>query len=139
MHNFFQKLFGAGKNSSDGLTQEQREAIVDLLVFGMYSDRTVSLAEDQLIQRRLEAMDWQAVETIDNYYDRAVTRVREVLDSGQETRASFLVRIAERLGDMPTREKAFALCHQLFLSDGNESDDEKALEEELREALLRAV
>jgi len=137
MMSFFQRLFGAGQNPSDGLTQGQREAIVDLLVFGMYSDRTVSLAEDQLIQRRLEAMDWQSVETIDQYYDRAVTRVRDILDGGAATRQRFLDGVAERLGPMETREKAFSLCRQLFLSDGTESEDEQALEEALRASLLR--
>lgn len=130
---FLQKLFKGG--SGDGLNQPQREAIVDLLVFCMYSDRTVSLAEDQLIQRRLEAMDWEAVGSIDNYYDRAVTRVRDILGS-EEARRSFLDRIAERLGDQGTREKAFQLSHQIFLSDGNESQEEQELEKELRTALL---
>jgi len=135
MLGFLQKLFTPGGSSSDGLNQNQREAIVDLLVFCMYSDRTVSLAEDQLIQRRLEAMDWNAVETIDNYYDRAVTRVRDILVS-EDARNSFLQRIAERLEDDATREKAFQLSHQLFLSDGEESPDEQDLEKELRSALL---
>ncbi|GHC07204.1 hypothetical protein [Cerasicoccus arenae] len=135
MLSFFQKLFRAGGDSADGLTQQQREAIVDLLVFCMYSDRTVSLAEDQLIQRRLESMDWQAVQSIDNYYDLAVTRVRDILVS-QEARESFLKRVSERLADVSTREKAFQLSHQLFLSDGIESPDEHELEAELRTALL---
>ncbi|WP_309401029.1 hypothetical protein [Cerasicoccus maritimus] len=135
MLGFLKNLFKAGDNSADGLKQPQREAIVDLLVFCMYSDRTVSLAEDQLIQRRLESMDWQAVESIDNYYDRSVTRVRDIL-SNDDARTSFLTRIADRLEDAGTREKAFQLSHQLFLSDGVESPDETTLEAELRSALL---
>lgn len=135
MIEYFQKLFKSG-SASDGLSQSQREAIVDLLVFCMYSDSTVSLAEDQLIQRRLEAMDWRAVETIQQYYDHAVTRVRDI-PSSDEARSSFLERVAQRLEDKPTREKAFQLSHQLFLSDGEESADEQALEKELRAALLR--
>ncbi|WP_269540016.1 hypothetical protein [Cerasicoccus fimbriatus] len=135
MLDFLKNLFKAGGASADGLSQTQREAIVDLLVFCMYSDRTVSLAEDQLIQRRLEAMDWQAVETMDNYYDRAVTRVRDIPNL-PEARQSFLDRISENLGDAATREKAFQLSNQLFLSDGVESPDEKELEKELRAALL---
>lgn len=135
MLRFLQKLFRADSAAADGLTQQQREAIVDLLVFCMYSDRTVSLAEDQLIQRRLEAMDWQAVESIDSYYDRAVTRVRDILSS-EAARSSFLERVSTRLANPETREKAFQLSHQLFLSDGVESSDEKELENELRTALL---
>lgn len=134
MLEFLQSLFRAGKASADGLDQPQREALVDLLVYAMYSDSKVSLAEDQLIQRRLEAMDWQAVETVENYYDRAVTRVRDIPASA-EARRSFLHRIAERLDNHDTRAKAFQLCHQLFLSDGEESQEEAALESELRAAL----
>lgn len=134
MLEFMQGLFRRTKASADGLNQGQREAIVDLLVFGMYSDGKVSLAEDQLIQRRLEAMDWQAVESVENYYDRAVTRVRDVMGY-PESRRSFLAGIGERLGDAATRERSFDLCHQLFLSDGEQSDAEQALERELRGAL----
>ncbi|MEO0796656.1 MAG: hypothetical protein AAFX93_15920 [Verrucomicrobiota bacterium] len=132
---FIQKLFQPGENSADGLTQDQREALVDLLVYCMYSDRKVSLMEDQLIQRRLEAMDWHSVETIDNYYDRAVTRVRDLLGN-EEVLKGFLGRISDRLANTETREKAFQLSHQLFLSDGEETPDEQALEDELRVALL---
>ncbi|WP_309386780.1 hypothetical protein [Cerasicoccus frondis] len=135
MLGFLKNLFKAGGSSSDGLIQSQREAIVDLLVYCMYSDRTVSLAEDQLIQRRLESMDWQAVDSIDHYYDLSVTRVRDILGN-DAARKSFLERVSAGLGDSATREKAFQLSHQLFLSDGVESPDEAALEAELRDALL---
>ncbi len=44
----FEKLFNKDKTAArDGLSQEEREAIVDLLVLGAYTDNRLSLREEK--------------------------------------------------------------------------------------------
>ena len=49
MPSLIRKLFHKSEAPNDGLTQPQREAIVDLLNYCMYADNFVFLAEDRLI------------------------------------------------------------------------------------------
>lgn len=45
----FEKLFRSGntKEKNDGFTQKEREAVVDLLLLGVYADNHLSLAENE--------------------------------------------------------------------------------------------
>ena len=49
MPSLIKKLFHKSEAPKDGLTQPQREAIVDLLNYCMCADNLVFLAEDRLI------------------------------------------------------------------------------------------
>jgi hypothetical protein len=52
MPSLIRKLFHKSEAPKDGLTQPQREAIVDLLNYCMYADNLIFLAEDRLITIR---------------------------------------------------------------------------------------
>jgi hypothetical protein len=48
----------ASEAPKDGLTQPQREAIVELLTYCMYADNLVMLSEDRLISDRVAKSNW---------------------------------------------------------------------------------
>src|SRR5436189_3097199 len=52
MASLIRKLFHKSEAPKDGLTQPQREAMVDLLNYCMYADNLIFLAEDRLIAIR---------------------------------------------------------------------------------------
>jgi hypothetical protein len=59
MPSLIRKLFHKSEAPKDGLTQPQREAIVDLLNYCMYADNLIFLAEDKKEEKGSEL-------TIDN-------------------------------------------------------------------------
>jgi hypothetical protein len=58
MPSLLKKLFRRSEEKNDGLTQPQREAIVDLLNYCMYADNLVMLAEDRLIADTAATFNW---------------------------------------------------------------------------------
>ena len=60
MPSLLKKLFQNSEAPNNGLTQLQREAIVDLLNYCMYADNLLMLAEDRLITDTVKKFNWDS-------------------------------------------------------------------------------
>lgn len=98
------------------LGTEQRNALIDLLVLGMYADGHLARAEDGRIARALQAMGWDARSDQEREFDAAVTRVRKYSDSKQQIqiRAQALARAFSSADD---RRQALAALEEVLASD----------------------
>ena len=136
MPSLIQKLFHNHKPeaSKDGLTQPQREAIVDLLNYCMYADNLVMLDEDRLITDTVARFSWDPKMPFDQFDARSVGNARNARES-QVYRDQFLASIKERLDTPVVKRKALDLCQELFLADGARSDEEETVLQNLKELL----
>jgi uncharacterized tellurite resistance protein B-like protein len=136
MPSLIRKLFHKSEASAhkDGLSQPQREAIVDLLNYCMYADNLVFLAEDRLIADTVAKFDWDPKVPFDLFDVRSIDNARNASES-QVYRGQFLASIKDRLGTEAVKRKALDLCQELFLADGARSDEEDAVLQNLRELL----
>ena len=133
MSSLFSRLFNSAAAANDGLTQVQREAIIDLLNFCSYADDRLKLAEDEMVDSELERCHWHPAEPVELFEKRSVTRVRNALES-PERRASFLADVAGRLGGTEIRTRALSLSKKLFHADGDYSADEQTVFGEIEKA-----
>ena len=134
MPDLIKKLFHKSEAPKDGLTQAQREAIVDLLNYCMYADNLVMLAEDRLIADTVAKFNWESKTPFDQFDARSVGNARNARES-QVYRDQFLVSIRDRLGTVAVKGRALDLCQELFVADGARSDEEDAVLQNLRELL----
>ena len=134
MPSLIRKLFHKSEAPNDGLTQPQREAIVDLLNYCMYADNFVFLAEDRLIADTVAKFNWDPKVPFDQYDAKSVSNARDASES-QVYRDQFLASIRDRLDTAAVKGKALDLCQELFVADGARSDEEDAVLQNLR-ALL---
>ena len=134
MPSLIRKLFHKSEALKDGLTQPQREAIVDLLNYCMYADDLVFLAEDRLITDTVAKFNWDPKIPFDQFDARSINNARTATEN-QEYREEFLAWIRDRLGTAAVKEEALDLCQELFLADGARSDEEDAVLQNLRELL----
>ena len=134
MPSLLKKLFRKSEAPNDGLSQPQREAIVDLLNYCMYADNLVMLAEDRLIADTVAKFNWESKTPFDQFDARSVGNARNARES-QVYRDQFLASIRDRLDTPAVKGKALDLCQELFLADGARSDEEDAVLQNLR-ALL---
>jgi uncharacterized tellurite resistance protein B-like protein len=134
MPSLIQKLFGKPETPKDGLTQPQREAIVDLLNYCMYADNLVMLAEDRLIADTVKKFNWESKVPFDQFDARSVGNARNARES-QVYKDKFLASIKDRLDTPAVRGKALALCQELFLADGAQSKEEEEVLQNLRPLL----
>jgi hypothetical protein len=132
--NLIQKLFGKPEAPKDGLTQPQREAIVDLLNYCMYADNLIFLAEDRLIADTVAKFNWDPKVPFDLFDARSIGNARNARES-QGYRDQFLASIRDRLGTAAVKGQALDLCQELLVADGARSDEEDAVLQNLRTLL----
>ena len=134
MPSLIRKLFHKSEAPNDGLTQAQREAIVDLLNYCMYADNLIFLAEDRLIADTVAKFNWDSKVPFDQFDVKSVSNARNARES-QVYRDQFLASINDRLGTAAVKGQALDLCQELFLADGARSDEEDAVLQNLRTLL----
>jgi hypothetical protein len=134
MPSLIRKLFHKSEAPKDGLTQPQREAIVDLLNYCMYADNLVFLAEDRLIADTVAKFNWDPKVPFDQFDARSVSNARNASES-QVYRDQFLASIKDRLDTAAVKGQALELCQELFLADGAQSYEEDDALQNLRTLL----
>ena len=120
----FGKLFNKDKSSStgDGLTQEEREAIVDLLILGAYADNRLSLREEKSFESLTGTLNWESSTELSDYMDAAIAKVRSVRNNPSATNG-FLKEVKRRLVSRSSIAKALNLLHRVFVSDGRSYEE----------------
>ena len=130
----FNRLFTPKADGKDGLTQAQREAVVDVLHYCMYADNFIALSESRFVAAKVESYDWDPKISFEYYQNKSIGAVRAALDN-PKVKADFFESVKQRLATAEVRKTAFDLCQKLFMADGNESAGETALKGELRRNL----
>ena len=116
-----------------GASQEEREAVIDLLVMTMYADRFIDTAENDAIERVTEQLDGDASLPLSQYLNTSIAEVRQTLGN-KEKQHALLEDVNERLGT----DKMRALAYQASRAVAR-ADDEMADEEEQFLSSVRAV
>ena len=136
MPGLIRKLFHKSEASAqkDGLTQPQREAMVDLLNYCMYADNFVFLAEDRFITDTVAKFNWDSKVPFDQFVVRSIDNARNATEN-QGYKDRFLASINDRLGTDAVKAQALDLCRELFVADGSRSDEEEDVFQKLRKLL----
>jgi hypothetical protein len=121
---FFKRLFHPNAQTRDGLTQPQREAIVDLLNYCSMVDHDVTFNEETFIDGLESQFDWDPNTDFEYYMDKSIGSVRRALESKDEP--FFLQQIRSRLQSGTSRDVAKNLSRKLFQSDGKETPEGNA-------------
>jgi hypothetical protein len=134
MPSLIRKLFRKSEAPKDGLTQPQREAIVDLLNYCMYADNLVFIAEDRLITDTVAKFNWDSTVPFDQFDVRSIDNARNASEN-PGYREKFLGSIRDRLDTAAVKGQALDLCQELFLADGARSEEEEAVLQNLKQLL----
>ena len=134
MPSLIRKLFGKPEGPKDGLTQPQREAIVDLLNYCMYADNLVFIAEDRLIADTVAKFNWDSKTPFDQFDVRSIDNARNASEN-PGYRDKFLASIKDRLGTAEAKGQALDLRQELFIADGAFAEEEDEVFQDLRKLL----
>ena len=130
----FNLLFSHKAEKKDGLTQAQREAIVDVLHYCMYADNFIALSESKFIATKVDSFNWDPKISLEYYMNKSIGAVRKALADPKE-KEKFFASVNQRLGTKDLRNTAFDLCQKLFVADGTKSAGEFASQGEIRKGL----
>ncbi len=113
------------------ISQPQREAMLDLLLWTMYADRVLALPENERIDQLPDELSWDSVTPFPLYVSTALARVRESLADPDEAQA-LMDDVYARLGTEAMRRRAYDACRDLSGLDGDVSEEEAAFLERVR-------
>jgi hypothetical protein len=119
----------------DGLSQKENEALIDLLIIGMYIDRTLTLSEDKVMNDTVSSLNWQSGASLDYYINERIGTLRGLIntDTGIEDTLQY---IGERLVEEPERKLAVRLLSELCHAEGEASLEKRAFVDRVKSFLL---
>lgn len=125
------RLFSTKADKNDGLTQAQREAIVDLLHYCMYADNLISISESSFVAAKVQAFNWDPKIAFESYQGKSIGAARNAL-ANADAKENFFESVKQRLGG--AGKTAYDLCQKLFAADGR-TDTEAVWQADVKKAL----
>jgi uncharacterized tellurite resistance protein B-like protein len=117
------------------LSLEQRNALLDMLVVGMYSDAHLARTEDARIERILGAMGFAAKFERDREFDAAVTRVRQHSDPVAANRV-VSANVAHSFPSRSDRNEVIKALTELIGSDSRVTAEETRFLETVKASFM---
>lgn len=105
------------------MNQKQREALVDLLLLGMFADGSLRVSDDQKLLSVIDEIGWESYQTPDLYFQSAIAKARDATDTEAGTLAR-LKRISEGLANDETRHQAIERLERFLSLDGEPGVEE---------------
>lgn len=100
-----------------GFSQEQTQAVLDLMVLAMYADGHLALAEDVRLQRFLTVMGFETDYDRQRQLDDSITRVRQHTVTA-ETAHQQVVQLARLFATHEHKQQLCELLEDMAASDG---------------------
>jgi hypothetical protein len=116
------------------LTDQQRKALLDLLILAMYADGRLDLEEDARLNRLLTAMGFETEYDRDRQLDDSITRLREYSQNPQVARTRA-VQLAQSFTDPEQCRGVYQLVEQQVNSDNSVVPAEHEFLSSIRQAL----
>jgi hypothetical protein len=99
------------------MNQKQREALVYLLLLGMFVDGSLKVSEDRQLLSVIEEIGWESYQTPDLYFQSAIAKARDAAD----TEARMLARLKKINDDLASddiRQQALNRLQRFLSLDG---------------------
>ena len=125
------RIYSSKADKNDGLTQTQREAIVDLLHYCMYADSLISISESSFVAAKVQAFNWDPNVAFESYQGKSIGAARNAL-ANADAKKNFFESVNRRIGGANTT--AYDLCRKLFAADGK-TDVEAVWQADVQKAL----
>ena len=101
--------------------------LVELLFLSLYQDDHLSIDEDSMLQKALNALGWEPHEQTGPSVGKAFAAVRDA-HSSEEKKEAFFVERAERLKAAGQSSLALEWLGKVLASDGIDGGEERFLE-----------
>ena len=104
-------------------TDQQKQAVVDLLVLGMYADGNLDLIEDEKARRVLDSIQFKSDSARQYFLDASFARARKNGASPKTTR-SYISEIAKAFPTPAIRRQVYTTLEDSLTSDRKMAEKE---------------
>jgi hypothetical protein len=105
-------------------TEDEKLALLELLILGMYSDAHLALKEDEKVQVVLDTFGFATKKERYECVDAAVTRVRQHVDRFEDAR-DYAMDLIGRFSSAERRKQAYEALEEMFRSCPKVNEDQK--------------
>lgn len=116
----------------EGYDHDQKVALLDLLLFGMYLDGNLSAVEDRRVAQLVETMGFESPDAKNRFLDAAYTRTRQRSNAPEAVKA-FVSTVALKINDPDLRRRSYNLLVSMMSSDNNVAEPEREVLRIVRE------
>ena len=106
-----------------GFTDQQKQALVDLLVLGMYADGNLDLIEDEKVRKMLDTIQFSSDSTRQYFIDASFARARKH-GSSPESARNYVAEIAKHFSTPALRRQIYTALEDSLTSDRKMADKE---------------
>ncbi|TLD69415.1 hypothetical protein FEM03_17365 [Phragmitibacter flavus] len=108
------------------MTQQSRQAIIQLLFLALYRDNHVSLAEDRVFNDALESLDWESASSRESFIFTSFDIAREAAIDPEKAEALFH-QLTSTINEQGGSTEAFTWLSKVLSVDGLTSSEERFL------------
>ena len=112
------------------VTQNEREAIIELMMTVMYSDKTLKLSEDEAIKEYTSNIKWESPLSLEFFLGKVTPKIRRALEETEDMNA-LLEDINFRIESELVKAQVLLVCNDLAMADAEFSSEEKELVENI--------
>ncbi|BAY82367.1 hypothetical protein NIES267_18460 [Calothrix parasitica NIES-267] len=112
------------------VTQNEREAIIELMMMVMYSDKTLKLSEDEAIKEYISNIKWESPLSLEFFFGKVTPKIRRGLQD-RENMNALLEDINFRIESEMVKAQVLLVCNDLAMADSEFSCEEKELVENI--------
>ena len=108
------------------MTQDQREALFDLITLAPYADSHLTLREEELCESAFVAEGWESEHPKSLFLDQSLARAREAADS-DDAMDAYIQQLAAKFSDEASQKEAYGVVHGIIARDGVNSAESQFL------------
>ena len=112
------------------VTQNEREAIIELMMTVMYSDKNLKLSEDEAIKEYTSNIKWESPLSLEFFLGKVTPKIRRALEETEDMNA-LLEDINFRIESELVKAQVLLVCNDLAMADAEFSSEEKELVENI--------
>jgi len=115
------------------ISNAQSEAILELLVWTMYIDKSIKVAEEVELAHQASELAWTGQSSRGQFVDETSQRIKKLMGDEIGT-FERLETLGQQLGSPELKQQALAACEMLARADGDFSDQEQRWLDAVRRA-----
>lgn len=104
------------------MTQEQREALFDILALAIYADAHVSLVEEDLVKQTFVKKGWDSTRPKSLFIEESYARAREAAES-DDAMMDYLAERAAAFTTKTAQKEACTTVKKILESDGETAEE----------------
>jgi uncharacterized tellurite resistance protein B-like protein len=108
------------------ISQNEREALIILMLIIMYADKKLTLEENSTLRHYEKIMKWESDRSLGDFFSNRIAEIRSVMRDPTRL-ATYIQTACARISQKDIKLLVIKACNDMATSDFNKDNEEKFL------------